>query len=216
MRAGFWTLVSLALCAAAAGGALAHYAIDIVGDYALPRDTYDNLVNHSSRELLTGVALLVAAAIAARGLRVCCDIATLNRGRLVRPALRLRETLGFFSVAVAASVALVPGMEWLDGRIDNQPVTGVDDAFGGSILLGVGVAILCAGVVALLVYGLAHWLISHRDSIVTIIATLRRRLVGTSPPRCYALSAQLFTHRRKRTTPGLRLAKRGPPATSLA
>ncbi|HXO17854.1 MAG TPA: hypothetical protein VN909_06760 [Candidatus Dormibacteraeota bacterium] len=214
VRVGFRTLVSLALCAAAAGAALAHYAIDVVGDYALARDSYDHLA-HGSRELVTGIALVAAAVLAARGLRVCCEIATINRGLVARPVLRLRETIGLLFGAVAASAVMVPAMECLDGRLDGVPVVRFADAFGGSIPLGLGTTLLCAGFVALLVYGVARWLISHRDSIATMIETLLRRITLSAQPNRYGLAAQRFTPRLRQTAHALRLTKRGPPATSF-
>jgi hypothetical protein len=215
MRVGIRTLVSLLLCAAAAGAALAHLAIDVVGDYALTRDSYDHL-RHGSRELVTGIALLLAAVLATRGLSICCEIAAANRTRLLRPALRLRETLAFLFGAVAASVVIVPAMEYLDGRLDGMPVRRLSDAFGGSIPLGLGTTLLSATLVALLVYAVARWLISHRDSVVTMIETLRRRAGGVVRPSGYHLVAQRFTPRRRRAPNALRLSKRGPPATSFA
>ncbi len=194
---------------------MAHYAIDVIGDYALAHDSYDNL-RHGSRELVTGIALVVAAYLAARGLRVCCEIAATNRARLVRPALRLRDTGLLLSAAVGASVAIVPGMEYLDGRLDGTPVLRFGDAFGGSIALGLATTLVSAIFVALLLYAIARWLISHRDSVATIIETLLRRNEGVVRPSGYDLLAQLVTPRRRRTLNALRLSKRGPPATSFA
>lgn len=193
---------------------MAHYAIDVIGDYALSHDSYDNL-RHGSRELVTGIALLVAACLAARGLRTCCEIAATNRARLVRPALHLRDIGGLLSAAVGASVAMVPGMEYLDGRLDGTPVLRLGDAFGGSIALGLATTLPCATLVALLVYAIARWLISHRDSVATIIETLLRRNEGAVRPSGYDLLAQLVTPRRRRRLNALRLSKRGPPATSF-
>lgn len=214
VRVGPKTIVSLALCAAAMSAAMAHLAIDIVGDYALPRDSYDYL-RHGSREVVTGFALLVAAVLAARGLRVCCEIATVNRTRLVRPALRMRQTIGMLLGAVAASAAIVPAMEYLDGRLDGTPVRRLGDAFGGSIPLGLSTTLICATLVALLVYGVARWLISHRDSIATIIETFLRSFGDGVRPSGYECIARL-TPRRRRTVNALRLAKRGPPETRFA
>jgi hypothetical protein len=135
VRVGFRTLVSLALCAAAAGAAMAHVAIDVVGDYALTADSYDRL-GHGSRELLSGAALILAVVLAGRGLRICCEIAAVNRTRILVSAPRVRETLGFVVATVAASATLVPMMEWLDGRLAGISVRGIDDAFGGSLWLG--------------------------------------------------------------------------------
>jgi hypothetical protein len=215
VRVGLRTIVSLALCAAAMGAALAHLAIDVVGDYALTRDSYDHL-RHGSREVVTGIALLVAALLAARGLRFCCEIAADNRTRLLRPALRLREVVGMLVGAVAASAAIVPAMEYLDGRLDGQPVRRLGDAFGGSIPLGLGTTLVCATLVALLVYGLARWLISHRDSIATIIETFLRSFGDGVRSSGYERVRELFTTRRRRTISALRLAKRGPPETRFA
>ncbi|MGA8796668.1 MAG: hypothetical protein WB526_06330, partial [Candidatus Cybelea sp.] len=121
MRLGFRTLVSLTLCAAAAGAVLAHVAIDVVGDYALATDSYDHL-HHSSRELISGVALAIAAILVGRGLRGCCEIAQRNRTRLAQTAYGMREAVGYSLGAVAASCMLVPAMEWLDGRLDGMAV----------------------------------------------------------------------------------------------
>jgi hypothetical protein len=215
VRVGLSTIVSLALCSATAGAALAHWAIDVIGDYALPHDSYD-LLAHGSRELVTGAALLIAAYLAARGLRICCEIAATNRTRLLRPALRLRETVGFLSAAVSASAAIVPAMEYLDGRLDGMPVLRFSDAFGGSIPLGLATTVVSATLVALLVYAVARWLIAHRDSVATIIETLLRRVQSVARPSGYDLVAQLVTPRRRRTPNALRLSKRGPPATRFA
>jgi hypothetical protein len=214
MRVGIRTLVSLALCAAAAGAALSHFAIDIVGDYALTHDSYDDL-NHGSREVVTGLALVLALALVARGLRTCCEIAAVNRARVMRPFLGLRERLGMFAGASAGTVLIVPAMEYLDGCLDGIPVHRLSDAFGGSIFLGIATALVCAGVVAALVDAVARWLISHRDSIVTIIETLLRSTRGSIRPSGYDLVVQLFAPRRRRTLDALRLSKRGPPATSF-
>ncbi len=214
VRVGFRTIVTLALCAAAAGAALAHLAIDVVGDHLLANDSYDHL-RHGSRELLTGIALVAAAVLAARGLRVCCEIAARNRTRLLRPALSLRETIGMLAGGVAASAAIVPGMEYLDGRLDGVPVLRIADAFGGSILLGLATTLLCATLVALAIYAVARWLISHRDTVAAVIETLLRRRNENETPQGYDDIARRVTLRR-RAPHALRLAKRGPPQTRFA
>jgi hypothetical protein len=194
---------------------MAHFAIDVVGDYVLPRDSYDHLT-HGSRELAAAAALAIAVVLAARGLRVCCEIAALNRTCLLRPVLRLRETVGMFAAAVAGSVLLVPAMEYLDGATDGMPVRHFSDALGGSIALGLGTTLACAVLVTFAVYAVARWLIAHRDSITTIIETLLVAAGGGVCPSRYDLLAQLVTPRRRRTTDALRLSKRGPPAVSFA
>jgi hypothetical protein len=215
VRVGFRTMASLALCAAAAGAAIAHSAIDVLGDYALTRDSYDHL-RHGSRELVTGVALLVAVLLAARGLHICCDIAAKHRARLLRPVLGLRETVAMLFGAVAASLAIVPAMEYFDGRLDGIPVRGLGEAFGGSIPLGVATTIAAAGLLAAIVYAVARWLISHHDSIATIIEFLLRPFIGAPRNAGYDRLGRHAILRRRRAPNALRLAKRGPPAITFA
>ena len=54
------------------------------------------------------------------------------------------------------------------------PFVTLIDAFGGSIPLGLGTTFVCAALVALFVCAVARWLISHRDSIATMIETFLR------------------------------------------
>ncbi len=209
MRVGFRTLLSLALCAAAAGAVFAHAAIDVVGDYALATDSYDHL-HHSSRELISGVALAIAAILVARGLRGCCEIAQRNRTRLACAAYGTRDALGYWIAAVAASCTLVPAMEYLDGRLDGMAVRQLGDAFGGSLLVGLLTTVVCASLVAALIFALARWLVSYRDAIVTILETLLR----WSGDAVRRLASDLDRYRltfRRRVSHASRLSKRGPP-----
>jgi hypothetical protein len=214
VRVGFRTLFSLVLCAAAAGAALAHVAIDYAGDFLLPQDTYDHLA-HGSRGLLSGVALVVAAVLAARGLRICCEIGAANRTRLLPTARLPYELAGFSLGAVVISCALVPAMELFDARLDGVALQQIGDAFGGSLLLGLVTTAACATLVALLVHAVVGWLISHRDTIATVIEALCRRTVGERPSR-HDLGRQLATPRRRRTGHALCLTRRGPPETIFA
>jgi hypothetical protein len=200
----------LALCAAAAAAALAHVAIDIIGDYALRHDTYDD-VAHGSRGLVTGLGLLIAGILAARGLRVCFDIAAANRKRIPEPGFRRAELVGFIIGVAGLSAVIVPAMEWLDGRLSGVPVKELDDAFGGSILLGLSTTIVCAALVAAFLYAIVRWLICHRDVLAAIIETLLLRGTGCVRPSSHDLVLQRFTPRRRRAPQALRLCKRGPP-----
>jgi hypothetical protein len=212
-RVGIPTLVSLALCASSAAAAFAHYAIDIVGDYALAHDTYDG-VSHASREVLSGIALLAALVLARRGLRACFEIAASRRGHLPAARFSLHEWAGFVLAAIAGAAAFVPAMECLDGRLAGVPVRELDDAFGGSILLGLATTVICAALVASLIYAIASWLVSHRDDIAAIIVTLCRRSDATSRPCGHDLERGFLSPRRRRTAHALRLCKRGPPGNA--
>jgi hypothetical protein len=214
VRVGLGTLGLLALCAAAGAAALAHYVIDIVGDYALPHDTYDDVI-HSSRGLVSGIALVLAIVLASRGLRVCCELAASCRGRLRTRTLDPKASMAFALISTIATACFVPAMECLDGRLAGAPITTLGDAFGGSLALGLGLTLLCAAAIGALVYAIARWLISYRDAIATIIGTLLRRSSG-APRLCGRdFWRQVLTPRRRRTPHALRLCKRGPPSGGL-
>jgi len=133
----------------------------------------------------------------------------------MRPVLRLRETVGTIAAAMLTSSAIVPAMEFFDGRLDGEPVRRLGDAFGGSIVLGLAITLICAALVALAVCVVARWLISYRDSIVTIVETLLRPLRSAVCASRYHDLRQTFTLRSRCTPNALRLAKRGPPVYSF-
>jgi hypothetical protein len=213
VRLGFRTFASLVLCAAAAAAAAAHLAIDIVGDYALEHDAYDDIA-HGSRELVTAIALLFAAVLAARGLQACFRMAAAHRNRIAPSRPRRREWAGFLFGVTALSAATVPAMEYLDGRLAGTPIRSIDAAFGGSLLLGIGTTTLCALLVGTAIYALVRWLIGHRDAITTIIATLLRADGSGARPSSRDLVRQRFTPRRRRPAHALQLCKRGPPGNA--
>lgn len=210
MRAGLRTFVPLLLCAAAGAAALAHVAIDVVGDYALPRDSYDYIA-HDSRNLVACLALGAAIVIALRGLRVCCDLATANRGRLPGGDIARSTAIAFVGIVTAAATFFVPVMELLDSRIDGIPLEGFDDAFGGSLLLGIVVAVACAMLVAGVVLALAAWLLAHREAIETIVVWLLGHSGAGAPKNVPALRRRFVLLRRSHYVFALRLCKRGPP-----
>jgi hypothetical protein len=211
VRIGFRTLVSVVLCAAAAGAVIAHVAIDIVGDYALAHDSYDD-VQHGSRAFVSGAALTIAVFLAARGLSACCAIAARNRTRLPSPPCGARELLMFILASVSGSSILVPAMEWLDGRFDGMPVRQIGDGFGGSLLIGLVTTAACASLVAALIFALARWLVSYRDAIIAILETLMRWSGDAVRRLACDLDRYCLTFRR-RASHASRLSKRGPPVT---
>ena len=155
--------------------------------------------------------------LVSRGLRLCCEVGAADRFRRRKPALSKRGGVAFAGAAVLAAWAAVPAMEWLDGAFACVPVRELDDAFGGSVLLGPrhdGCVLRCLR--PLIVYAFARWLVSHRDDIAAIVEILAccrapRRLDPSLRPRPL-ISRHLLTPRRRRTPlPALRLCKRGPP-----
>lgn len=210
MRLGLRTLVPLFLCAAAGAAAVAHVAIDIVGDYALPEDTYDHLA-HDSRNLVAGLALAAAILIAVRGLRACCDVAVANRGRLRGRGLGKSTIAAFVAGVVAVAAFLVPAMELLDARLDGAPLAGLDDAFGGSLVLGILVTAVCAAVIAAVVIAVAAWIVAHRDVIETIVVSLLGRIAGVDTKIVRAHRRRFVRPRGPDGVGALRFCRRGPP-----
>jgi uncharacterized BrkB/YihY/UPF0761 family membrane protein len=211
---GLRTFLSFVLCAAAAGAVAAHVAIDFIGDYALAHDSYDSLA-HDSRALVGGIALAIAVFLAARGLSTCCAIALRNRTRLPSPPRDVHELLAFVLAAVCGSALFVPAMEWLDGRLAGAPVRQLDEAFGGSLLLGMMTTVVCATAIAALLYALARWLISYRDAIAVILETLLGWSGGAI--RCFACDLGRCRLTFRCPAPhALRLSKRGPPVAVSA
>jgi hypothetical protein len=201
--------VPLAACAAIASAALAHYVIDVVNDFALAHDAYDD-VQHASRGIAACVATLIAMSLALRGLRVCCELAAHRRSGASSPVTR-RDSCAILVAGVVCSIVLVPLMEWCDGRLAGAPVTDLTSAFGGSIVIGIVTTICCALAFTLSLQWIVKWFCERRESIVAIVATLlgRRERFGS----CCSSSRrpQRPTVRRRRATHALRLAKRGPP-----
>jgi hypothetical protein len=213
VRFGWGMLALLAACAAFAAGACAHVAIDIVGDYALPHDTYD-FIPHTSRDFVTALALAVATIIAVRGLRFCCDLSAANRGRLnVRP-LSGSQAAFFIAATIAGAAFIVPGMELLDGKLDHVVIDDLGDAFGGSVLLGLGTTVACAAVIATIAFAAVRWLVSHQDSIAVVLHSLIRRS-DAAPAVPVRLGRYVPRPQKRRSAPALRRCKRGPPVLAI-
>lgn len=211
VRVQFRTLIALALCAAASAAVLAHFAIDVVGDFALRHDAYDGL-RHGSREYAAVLAGVFAVIAATHGLRACCDIALRAQGRVAKPILTAGGTIGYALVAIAAACIGVPAMECFDNALAGVPLSQAGDAFGGSLLLGLTTTMFCAALVAAIFYAFARWLLQHRDVIVAIVATLLRRCYDFAVSFCTALDLQALRPQASNAV-ALCLAKRGPPGS---
>lgn len=209
MRVQFRTLISLALCAAATAAALAHFAIDVVGDFALKHDAYDG-VAHGSREYAAAFAIGFAVLAAGRGLRACCDLAQRARGRLAPPEFTIPGRVGYALLAISIACMGVPAMEWLDNILDAAPLAQLGDAFGGSLVLGLATTLLCAAFVTAIFYAFARWLLEHRDVIVAMVATLLQRCNHVAAALRIDVDLHGLYHQASSAV-ALCLAKRGPP-----
>jgi hypothetical protein len=207
------SLVALVIAAAAAAAVVAHGTIDIIADYLVAHASYDDVSSHDSRGLVVAVAALVAGAIALHGLRLCCDVAA-RRTLASSPAPSWRSAPLFVAATMLLASVAVPAMELLDSRLAGTTLAGLDDAFGGSVLLGLGTTLACAAAVAIAVFAFARWILSHRDRIIAaIVGIIRLRLqTCTGPRRSRNFAGASVCPRR---LSALRRGKRAPPSDAL-
>lgn len=207
------SLVALVIAAAAAAAVVAHGTIDIIADYLVAHASYDDVSSHDSRGLVVAVATVIAGAIALHGLRLCCDAAA-HRTLASSPAPSWRGAPLFVGATMLLASIAVPAMELFDARLAGTTLAGLDDAFGGSVLLGLGTTLACAAAVATGVFALARWILSHRDRIIAaIVAIIRfRSQARTGPRRSRSFAEAPICPRR---LAALRRGKRAPPLDAL-
>ncbi|HLY03877.1 MAG TPA: hypothetical protein VKR56_15435 [Candidatus Cybelea sp.] len=207
------SLVALVVAAAAAAAVAAHGTIDIIADYLVAHASYDDVSIHDSRGVVVALAAIVAGAIALHGLRLCCDAAA-NRTLASSPAPSWRSAPLFVGATMLLASIIVPAMELLDSRLAGTTLAGLADAFGGSVFLGLSTTLACAAAVALAVFALARWILSHRDRIIAaIVGIIRfRSEVYTGPRRSRSFAGAPICPRR---LTALRRGKRAPPADVL-
>jgi hypothetical protein len=207
------SLVALVIAAAAAAAVVAHGTIDVIADYLVAHASYDDVSSHDSRGLVVALAAIVAAAIALHGLRLCCDAAA-HRTLASSPAPSWRSAPLFAGATMLLAALIVPAMELLDSRLAGTTLAGLDDAFGGSVLLGLSTTLACAAAVAIAVFALARWLLSHRDRIIAAIVGIMhfRSQAYTGPRRSRSFAGAPICPRR---LSALRRGKRAPPCDAL-
>jgi hypothetical protein len=207
------SLVALVIAAAATAAVVAHGTIDIIADYLVAHASYDDVSSHDSRGLVVALAAIVAGAVALHGLRLCCDAAA-HRTLASSPAPSWRSAPLFAGATMLLASIAVPAMELLDSRLAGTTLAGLDDAFGGSVLLGLSTTLACAAAVAIAVFALARWLLSHRDRIIAaIVGIIRfRSQAYTGPRRSRSFAGAPICPRR---LSALRRGKRAPPHDAL-
>jgi len=207
------SLVALVIAAAAAAAVAAHGTIDVIADYLVAHASYDDVSSHDSRGLVAVLAAVVAGVVALRGLRLCCDAAA-HRTLASSPAPSWRSAPLFAGATMLLASIAVPAMELLDARLAGTTLAGLDDAFGGSVLLGLGTTLACAAAVAIAVFALARWILSHRDRIIAVIVGIvRSRLQACASPRRSRSFADAPICPRRLSA--LRRGKRAPPRDAL-
>lgn len=213
MRVGSRSMIALVVAAAAAAAVLAHGTIDIIADYLVRHASYDDVSSHDSRGLVVALATVIAGAVALHALRLCCDAAA-HRTLASSPAPSWRCAPLFAGATMLLASIAVPAMELLDSRLAGASLASLDDAFGGSVLLGLTTTLACAAGVAIAVFALARWILSHRDRIIAaIVAFMRLRpQMYTGPRRSRSfvdvpICPRLFS--------ALRHGERAPPHNAL-
>lgn len=206
---GIAALFSAACVAAVAS----HYAIDAIGDFAIPHDTYDH-IGHVSRSIAT----LCAAGFAVFG-AIVVIIAALSDARRFRGALRsvlgahgLRSPLRLLTAIVPSTYAVLIAMESIDGRIATGLQPGLASALGGSIALGTSSAIAAAVIVALVLWrGLQMLCASERRIASAIGRLVARPIVQTDDTGCTVSTLAAPVTRGRESILARRAGKRAPP-----
>jgi hypothetical protein len=207
------SLVALVIAAAATAAVVAHGTIDVIADYLVAHASYDDVSSHDSRGLVVAIAAMIAGAVALHGLRLCCDAAA-HRTLASSPAPSWRSAPLFAGATMLLASMAVPAMELLDSRLAGTSLASLDDAFGGSVLLGLSTTLACAAAVAIAVFAFARWILSHRDRIIAaIVGIIRFRSQAYTGPR----QSRSFTGAPicPRRLSALRRGKRAPPSDAL-
>jgi hypothetical protein len=170
----FFALVLLltALVSAAA----AHSFIDIIGDYALPHDSYDGMAHHA-RTLAFVIVLIFAIGGVLRLLWSAIDDGHASTGSfraLVKPVLALPVWRFAAAVTVVALLTVI-AMESADALLDGVRIDDFADVFGGSIPLGFAVTLTISACIGAAVSLLFRSLAAAHRAIVEIVCAL---LVG--------------------------------------
>ncbi len=166
-------LLGVALSAAL----IAHVTIDVLGDYLLAHDTYDDL-DHSSRELVGFGTLLITLLGAAFAAAAAVREARGSENAFCR-ALRsaLPGCTGLFTAGAAGAAALaLCGMEFSDALLAHQTIDDVGDLFGGSFLFGGTIVTAIATALSLATLQFIRLLARSRIVAHVLVAFLRRRL----------------------------------------
>lgn len=200
-------------CAGLLAALAAHWSIDIAGDYALRRDTYDHIAHHSRLIAVIAAALL---ALVSTALIVWAALRDVRRFRGALDAVLGRgaraSAAGLIARLVPSTCAMLVAMESIDGWLDTGRLPTLTDAFGGSLLLGGAIAITAGVLAALAVWRLLRCLHAMRRSIAAVICRLligRARVAGTVGLACSVATNRLLTTRGSLLA--RRLGLRAPP-----
>jgi hypothetical protein len=142
---------------------IAHIGIDVLGDYLLPHDSFDDLA-HGSRSFIGYAALAI---VASAGLKVFFEAIDIRNGmrdlRRLRTGLQSWSLPVYLAAVVCAAFVLLAAMEFVDLASARQPLDDLGDLFGGSLWLGAGITFSVAAAVACGMWWLARWAYLARE-----------------------------------------------------
>lgn len=207
------TLIGLAAAIAAVA---AHYAIDVLGDFMLAHDSYDD-VAHGSRAVFVAAIAIVALAAVVRFIFDLIGRRTTSRTSLM---LSVRTAAGspvaFIARVVPATLLSIAGMEWFDCAAAHAQIDGIAALFGGSLVLGLS----CTGCAAILAGLLLHYLVrllcKFEPTLVALVVRLvriDRTMQAPMPPIFLASAGETITCGLLLSRSG---SKRGPPVPASA
>jgi len=164
-------LVSVALLAALLG----HVIIDVLGDFMLAHDTYDD-VDHSSRGVVALVTLALACCGIGFGLRAAVSEAAGSEDAFcaaLRSAIP-RGIAAFTVLAILAATGIMCVMEGCDALLAGQSIDDLGDLFGGSVVFGGTIVSVTAACVSVIAVAALRRLSRARRIAVALVAFLRR------------------------------------------
>lgn len=204
----------LRFCFVAVAGALAaavaHVVIDVAGDYLLTRDAYDGLAHNSRTVLLAavGIAVLMAA------IRTIFDALDRRCGSRISLLALVRSELGrpwrFVGASVAVATVLLMAMEAFDCSLVGH-VDGLDDLFGGSLLLGLTTVAITGLLCGWGVHRIARRIARYEAPIAAFILAVLN--LGSPAPAAGSTRQRMGEPRRvsRALLLSRRRHKRGPP-----
>jgi hypothetical protein len=206
-------LVLVLLLTALVAAAAAHSLIDIIGDYALPHDSYDGMAHHA-RTLAFVIVLIFAIGGVLRLLWSAIDdghASTCSFRALIKPVPALPVWRFAAAVTVVALLTVI-AMESADALLDGVRIDDFADVFGGSIPLGLAVTLtisVCIGAaVSLLLRSLAA---AHRAIVEIVCALLVGARLRHGSQRAVRSALLLGSFAAPSSVLSTRAAKRAPP-----
>ena len=211
-RTGAVLASATAACAIALNALCAHVALDVIGDFALRHDAYDD-DPHGSRPAL--VALAAAAALTALVVVALAAHRELRGERGAFRAIVLGAVPRPGPLVLAAFAALttlaLAGMGALDGWLAGAPVDNLGDALGGSPLLAGTVIAVLTPLAARAWRRLAEALAASRAAVFAVVAGFLRLTPAAAPAPVLALDGAPRPLGARRSVLARRGGKRAPP-----